>query len=146
MAKRIIEMKIRYKKKRFYANLILGIVWIGLGIFAIWEDDNIRWYDYGYIVFGTLYFGLFLFELLNEYLTIENGTIRKNSILGKRINLNEITEIKKFAGDYTLKTEKQELKIKTELIEKNSRVELIKILEKIKLPVDKTPFANNVYN
>ncbi|KRP25815.1 MAG: hypothetical protein ABS28_08480 [Cryomorphaceae bacterium BACL22 MAG-120619-bin32] len=141
-------MKIKFKKKRLYINLILGIVWLALGILNLNEDDKIRWTDYGYLVAGILYIGHYLYDLTNQYLTIENGTIRKNALYGfrKDINLNEVNWIKKFAGDYTLKTEKKELKINTELIDKDSLTELNKILAELNLPPEKTPFANTVYN
>lgn len=139
-------MKIKFKKKRLRLNLILGIVWIILGTLSIVTDDEIQWTDYGYLVIGILYIGHYLYDLKNQYLTIENGTIRKNGLYGywKKINLNEINWIKKFAGDYTLKTEKKELKINTELIDKNSLTELNRILAELNLPSEKTPFANNV--
>jgi len=141
-------MKIKFKKKRLYINLILGLVWLALGILNLTEDDKIRWTDYGYLVAGILYIGHYLYDLTNQYLTIESGTIRKNGLygFGKRINLNEINWIKKFAGDYTLKTEERELKINTELIDKDSLTELNKILGELNLPPEKTPFANNVQN
>lgn len=139
-------MKIRFKKKRLRVNLILGIVWIGLGTLSIVIDDEIRWTDYGYLVIGMLYIGHYLYDLTNQYLTIENGTIRKNGLygLGKKLNLDEINWIKKFGEDYTLKTKKKDLKINTELIDKDSLNELNKILAGLKLPPEKTPFANNV--
>nr|WP_299033459.1 hypothetical protein [uncultured Tenacibaculum sp.] len=139
-------MKIKFKKKRLYINLILGLVWLSLGILNLTEDDKISWTDYGYLVAGILYIGHYLYDLTNQYLTIENGIIRKNGLygFGKRIYLNEINWIKKFAGDYTLKTEQRELKINTELIDKNSLTELNKILTELNLPPEKTPFANNV--
>ncbi len=138
-------MKIRFKKKRLRVNLILGIVWIGLGTLSIVTDDEIRWTDYGYLVIGMLYIGHYLYDLTNQYLTIENGTIRKNGLygLGKKLNLDEINWIKKFGEDYTLKTKKKDLKINTELIDKDSLNELNKILAGLKLPAEKTPFANN---
>ena len=128
-------MKIRLKKKRLYINLLLGLIWTGLGIFNLLEDDNIKWIDYGYLVAGILYIGHYFYDLTNQYLIIENGTIRKNVLYGfrKKINLNEIKLIKKFAGDYTLKTETKELKINTELIEEKSLTELNTILEKLNL-------------
>jgi hypothetical protein len=136
-------MKIKFKKKRLRANLIFGIVWIGLGIFSLWEADNTRWSNYGYLVIGVLYIGLYLFELVNQYLTIEHGTIQKNKLFGfgKKLNLNEIYWIKKFAGGYTLKTEHKELIINTELIERDSLNELNTILAQLNLPSEKTPFA-----
>ncbi len=127
-------------------SAILGIVWTGLGIFNILEDENLRWADYIYLLVGILYIGHYLFDLINQYLIVENGAIRKNPLYGyrKKINLHEINLIKKFAGDYTLKTDTQKLKINTELIEGKSLAELNEILQKLNLPSDRTPFANIV--
>ncbi len=139
-------MKIRFKKKRLYINIILGLVWTILGISRLLEDKELGWLDYGYLLIGVLYIGHFLFDLTNQYLIIENGTIRKNVLygFGKKFNLNEITWIKDFAGDYILKTETKELKINTALIEEESLNELIGILSNLDLPTEKTPFFNNV--
>lgn len=140
-------MKIKFRKKRLHVNLILGIVWIGVGILSLVTDDEIRWTEYGYLVIGILYVGHYLYDLTNQYLIIENRTIRKNVLygFGKKINLNDINWIKKFAGDYTLKTEHRELKINTELMDKDSLEELNKILAELNLPPKKTPFANMRY-
>ena len=133
-------MKIKYKKKRNYLNLGLGIFWLILGGINFFINDEIRWTDYGYLIAGILYLGQYIWDIKNQYITIENGFIKKNTIFGEKLKLNEIIWIKKFAGDYTLKTEKQELKINTELIEENSLSLLNEILNKINLPSDKTPF------
>jgi hypothetical protein len=133
-------MKIEFKKKKNYLYLGLGILWLILGGVNFFGENEIRWTDYGYILAGCLYIGQYLWDFKNSYLIVENGFIKKNSILGKKINLNEIIWIKKFAGDYTLKTEKEELKINTELIEEKSLSELNELLDKLNLPSDKTPF------
>lgn len=137
-------MKIKYKKKRNYINLVLGLFWIILGTISFIKAESIRWTDYGYFLAGTLYIGQYLWDITNQYLTVENGFIKKNTPFGKKINLNEINWIKKFAGDYTLKTETEELKINTELIEEKSLAELNRILTELNLSPEKTPFANNV--
>ncbi|WP_111625886.1 hypothetical protein [Gelidibacter algens] len=126
-------MKIKFKKKRIYINLILGLVWIGLGIFSLLENESLRWTDYGYLLAGVLYLGHYLYDLNNQYLTIQNGTIRKNALYGfrKKMNLNEINCIEKYEGDYTLKTETKELKINTKLIDEKSLAELNRILNEL---------------
>ena len=125
-------------------NLILGLVWISLGIVYFIEDDTIRWNAYVYLLAGIFFLGQYLWDITNQYLTVENGILKRNTVFGKKINLNDITWIKKFGGDYTLKTENQQLKINTELIEEKSLAELNKILGKLNLPSEKTPFANTV--
>ena len=125
-------MKIRFTKKRLKHYLIFGILWLVLGTTAvIFNSDNI--FNYGYLIIGILYLGTYLFENNKQYLTIENGIISKNHLIPKKINLNEIKRIKKFAGDYILKTDSTELRINTELIEKKSLTELDTVLENLNL-------------
>ena len=125
-------MKIRFTKKRLKHYLIFGIIWLVLGITAvIFNSDNV--FNYGYLIIGILYFGTYLFENNKQYLTIENGIISKNHLIPKKINLNDIKRIKKFAGDYILKTDSTELRINTQLIEENSLAELNTVLENLNL-------------
>ena len=125
-------MKIRFTKKRLKHSLIFGIVWLALGTTAvIFNSENV--FNYGYLIIGFLYFGTYLFENNKQYLTIENGIISKNQLIPKKINLNEINRIKKFAGDYILKTDSTELRINTVLIEEKSLAELNTVLENLNL-------------
>ncbi|MEJ6793135.1 MAG: hypothetical protein QNK89_10505 [Lacinutrix sp.] len=128
-------MKIKFKKKRFYANLILGIVFTSLGIFSLFENDNLRWSSYGNLFIGILYLIYLLFEFKHQYLIIKNNTIQKNILYGlkNKINLNDIIWIRKFAGDYTLNTE---------LIEKQSLIELNTFLDTLNLPSKKRQVVN----
>lgn len=136
-------MKIKFKKKRLLANLIFALVWIGLGLATLWGSDDRRWSDYGYLLIGLVYLGHYVFNFSNQYLTVENGTIRKNGLFGfkKRLNLNDIHHIKKFAGDYTLKTKQKTLVINTDVIDKDSLTELNDLLAQLNLPAEHTPFA-----
>jgi hypothetical protein len=136
-------MKIRYKKKRLNSNLFIGIVWGIFGLLSLTYDGPIRWMDFGYVFMAILYLGQYVYEYNNQYLTISNGTIRKNKLFGKKIELNKITWIKKFAGDYILNTENQELTINTQVVDEKSLPELERILSEINLAPEKTPFANN---
>ena len=125
-----MKMKIRYTKRRLRSYLIFGVIWLILGISAIAiNPENI--FGYGYWVIGALCFGAYLFESKQQYLTIENGIVSKNQLLPQKINLNEVKQVKKFAGDYILKTDSAELRIHTKRIEKESLGELEAVLEKI---------------
>ena len=100
--------------------------------------------DYAWIGLAGLSIGTYFYEYKNQYLTIENGHIFKNYPFGNKIKLTDINRIKKFAGDYILKTDNLELTINTQLIDEKSLKDLYSILEKLDLPEDKTPFANNM--
>lgn len=136
-------MKIKFKKNRLFGNLLLGVVWFGIGLLNIYEGDHLRWSFYVYLVLGLLYIGHFLTDITYQYLNIENGTIRRNRLYGfvDRINLSDINWIKKDNRNYTLITDSDKMKINTKLIEENSLAELNTLLGQMNLPSEKTPFA-----
>ncbi len=124
-------MRIEYKKRHLNIFLILGIVMLAIGLLDLNYDRENRWTDYGYIVFAILYLVLFIYQKQNKYLTIQNGILKINGSFGKKVNLTEIKRIKKFGGDYILKTDKKELTINTQIIDPKSLTELNAELEKL---------------
>jgi hypothetical protein len=124
-------MRIGYKKRTLNINLILGIVWLIFGLLSLNYNGENRWSDYGYLLFGILYLILYFYQKQYKYLTIEDGILKINGSFGKKINLTEIKRIKKFAGDYILKTDKKELIINTQIIDPKSLTELNTELEKL---------------
>ena len=124
-------MKIGYKKKHLNVNLIIGLFWLIWFFVRVFEKNDPNWTDYGWIVISLMYLGLYFYQKNYKYLTIENGIINVNGPFGKKLNLTEIKRIKKFAGDYILKTDKKELTINTQIIDPNSLAELNAELEKL---------------
>ena len=124
-------MRIGYKKRQLNINLILGIIWLAIGLLNLNYDRENRWTDYGYIVLAILYLALYIYQKKNKYLTIENGILKINGSFGKKVNLTEIKRIKKFAGDYIIKTDKKELTINTQIIDPKSLTEFNAELEKL---------------
>lgn len=126
-------MTLKFKNNRLRINLGLGIVWIALGIFSLLTKDSVTWTDFGYLAVGILYIGLYSYEMSNQYLTIDNETIKRNGLFVKKINLKDIHRIKKLYGHYTLITKTQELKINIEWMDKESKIELERILNQLEL-------------
>ncbi|PJA04971.1 MAG: hypothetical protein COX71_09130 [Flavobacteriales bacterium CG_4_10_14_0_2_um_filter_35_18] len=124
-------MKIGYKKKHLNVNLIIGLFWLIWFFVRVFEKNDPNWTDYGWIVISLMYLGLYFYQKNYKYLTIENGIINVNGPFGKKLNMTEIKRIKKFAGDYILKTDKKELTINTQIIDPNSLAELNAELEKL---------------
>ena len=124
-------MKIAYKKKHLNVNLILGLVWSVWFFVGVFGKEEPNWTDYGWIFFSLMYLGLYFYQKNYKYLTLENGIIKVNGPFGKKLNLTEIKRIKKFAGDYIIKTDKKELTINTQIIDPNSLAELNTELKKL---------------
>jgi hypothetical protein len=134
-------MKIKFNKKRIAYNLIFSIVFIVLGLYNIFSE-YIKWNKSGAFVIGSLYFVTTIFEIITQYIVINNGTLRKYSLWAfhKDIELQNIIEIKSVADYYILFTETTKLKIQVELIADDSLEDLKRILSELNLPSDKTPF------
>ena len=94
-------------------------------------DEELHWIDYGWILISLTYFGTYFYQKKYKYVSIENGILTVNGPFEKKLNLTEIKRIKKFAGDYIIKTDKKELTINTQIIESNSLAELNAELEKL---------------
>jgi len=125
-------MKIRYTKKRLQRFLIFGILWLVLAAAAIVFNLG-SVFIYGYLILGIVFLAAYAFENSRQYLSIENGIISKNQLISKAINLNEIVQVSKFAGNYTVKSNSAELKINTAFIEQHSLAELKKVLGSLNL-------------
>ena len=109
----------------------MTILWLIFVVFNLISNDFGEWTTYTWLGISVMYIAIYSFDYFNQYLTIQNNVIKENHLFGKKINLNEIKRIKKFAGDYILQTEITELTINTQIIDQNSLTELNAELEKL---------------
>lgn len=124
-------MRISYKKKHLTINLIFGVIWFIFGLLGIFFKEDPFWTDYGYLVLSLFYLALYFYLKKHQYINIENEVLSINGFLGKKINLKDIKQIKKFAGDYIIKSDKKELTINTQIIDSASLIKLNTELRKL---------------
>ena len=106
------SLEFAFTNKRLYMNLVLVILWLGIGISYFFEDDTkLKYKPYIVTILGITYLLLFLYEFKQKYFEITKDKIKIKSIPSKEINLNEVTEVKYYADDYTFKTPSKSLKI-----------------------------------
>ena len=124
-------MKIKYKKEPLIVYLTAGLFWFMLFNVIFFEKEELSSLDYGWIVMSLIYLGIFFYRKKYYYLTIIKDNIRVNGPLGKELKLTEVKRIKKFAGDYIIKTDQKEMTINTQIIDPNSLKELDAELKKL---------------
>ncbi len=124
-------MKITYNKKQYNLNLFIGTIWLTFFALKLFFGNDFSWLDYGWLVIAFAYFGTYYYQRKYDYVTIENGVVNVNGPFGKKINLDEVKQIKKFAGDYILTSDKKELTINTQKIQPNLLAKLDAALEKL---------------
>lgn len=135
-------MKIKYTKERLRSNYRFGLYFIILGTilniifnFSIDFFNGFQFYSIGLglIFAGFFSLGVYYYEKKKQYLNIENGILKKNTLFPKSINLRDVIVFKRFAGDYILKTKEKKVTIDTQQIDSDSLVELISELKKFNL-------------
>lgn len=136
-----------HKKSRIYFFLMLGLIWVSLAILNFSLGNPNEWVAYVYLLCSIIYLAQFFYTKTYPYVTIENGSIRKNVMFRneKLIYIKEILSIKRFAGDYTFKTATDEIIIHTQAIDKNSLAQLDSFLEELNMIVNTTPLNNPDY-
>lgn len=126
-------MKIKYKKTTWIVNIIAALVWLFYFGIIVFEKEEPNWIDYGWIMISLIYFGLYFYQVKYDYITIENDTIRVHGPLGKKLNLKDIKRIRKFAGDYIIKSDQTEITINTKIIDSDALHKLNTELEKLNM-------------
>lgn len=120
-------------------NIFMGIMWLSFGIFWIMsgKDDASSLYDFGNwlgvacILLSACYFIMFINQVRNHYLTIDDGFIKQNWPYGKEMKLEEIKQNKNSDDKYILQSELQKMKINLKLIDDKSIIDLKSELMKL---------------
>lgn len=127
-------MHIKYSKKRLNYNLVFGLIWLLIfSAYLFLKSDS--YLKYGYLFIGVLFLSTYIFEKIQHYLTIENGVITKNKLFPKRMQLDKITDVRYFAGEYKLISDTSEMRILTQFIDKESLEDLKAVIETLKLQI-----------
>jgi hypothetical protein len=122
-------MLIKFKKKSFIANLVMGLLWVGLFIATQFFEKRVTLWDYGYLLIGLCYIGLYFYNKQYQYLEIKNNIITKNFIPKRHFNLNSLSRVDRKFGDIKLYSEKQKtLLINPQIIDEDSLKALNEVL------------------
>ncbi|WP_029035965.1 hypothetical protein [Salinimicrobium xinjiangense] len=133
-------MVIRYSNKHLIADFTVGSLYLLAGILGIIFGSDI--FKYLFTALGILYLGSSFYKLKFQCLRIENQVLtyfvpgRK-----KRIDLRQITRIKKITDEITFLTPHKELNISTKLINKEDFPAFKEFLASLDLEPEKNSFS-----
>lgn len=124
-------MRFNYSRKHLNIQLILGLVWLVWFGFKWLAETDLKWIDYGWLLISLTYLGVYIYLRQHGYLSIANGELGINSPLDKSLRLEDIREIRRFAGDYILKTGTKKLTINTQVLDRESLKQLDAVLAEL---------------
>jgi hypothetical protein len=125
-------MKINFTKKQLHLNLIYALLFLITGMPFLFRAPD-TWILVVALLLPISFVLKYVYQKKYQYVTIENGSIRKNNLFKKEVQLSAIKTIEKYAGSYILRTNTQKLRIDTTMIAPNSLLELNAELEKLML-------------
>ena len=103
-----------YNIKNLRYNIILGGLFILLAGIELIASNEIRYFN---ITLALLYIAPYFYHKKVPFLTIQKGVLKQNWWFGKSIDSKDINEIKYFAGEYIIRSQKKELRIDTHIID-----------------------------
>ncbi len=120
-------IKIRYKRSRIRNGLIFSGIMIGAWLLMtiLYPETRI---NFVVLAFAVLYLAMVLRDHHKQYLTVRDGMLKKNTLPPKKVRLQEVESVRKFAGDYTLKYGDKKLVIHTDWIDGESLKKMNEIL------------------
>lgn len=121
-----IILPLKYKGIRY--NQFFALFYILLSAMGFYYNPTAYLFNFGFSIIGCAHIYLYFFYYANARIEIANNIVFKKPF-GKSVNLNEITEFKKFAGDYTLKSDSSKIIINTQLLDEDDLQNLDRILE-----------------
>ena len=109
-----MDIKLRYniKNQRYY--IIAGGLFILLAGIELIASNEIRYFN---ITLALLYIAPYFYHKKVPFLTIQKGVFKQNWWFGKSIDSKDINEIKYFAEEYIIRSQKKELRIDTHIID-----------------------------
>ena len=109
-----MDIKLRYniKNQRYY--IIVGGLFILLAGIELIASNEISYFN---ITLALLYIAPYFYHKKVPFLTIQKGVLKQNWWFGKSIDSKDINEIKYFAGEYIIRSQKKELRIDTHIID-----------------------------
>lgn len=126
-------MEIDFKRRQLNVWLILGLVWLAWFVAVLLIRNEVDWTNYGYAFLSVGYLTIYFYQKHFKYVTIKDGVLQMNGPLGRKIPVNEIVQIKKFAGDYIIKSTSKELTINTQAIDPKALEHLHAALEELNI-------------
>jgi hypothetical protein len=108
-----MDIKLRYNIKNQRYFIIAGGLFILLAGIELIASNEISYFN---ITLALLYIAPYFYHKKVPFLTIQKGVLKQNWWFGKSIDSKDINEIKYFAGEYIIRSQKKELRIDTHII------------------------------
>lgn len=119
--------------------LFLGVTWFAMFCVASLFEEPVSWMGFGWLTLAAIYFLLYGLQVTKQFGKLQQDKLflHHERLKPKEIDLKEVNEVRYFAGDYIFKTDRDQVRINTELIEEASIQKLEDIISAYDLQLRK---------
>jgi hypothetical protein len=121
--------KIPFNQRHLNTILIYAFLFSITSFFGL--SQNEPWMQIVAVLVPISFFAKYFYQKHYHYLTIGPEYIKTNGLISKELSLTQVAAIEYYAGKFTLKTDKQRLRIDTSIIDPESLGILTTRLKKI---------------
>ena len=128
-------MRVYLKRRNRRVNLIMGLVWVIYVPVMYLLSEDFDAYQIGFTAIGLVYLYVFWFQRKRGFLRIdEHQVATTDPFFAKKIPIDQITSVRRFAGDYIFKGGKKEISFDTRSIDVDSLEALNQKIEELGIP------------
>jgi len=109
------DIAVKYNQKNARLGLIIGIILLTLDIFSLAMGNDILVFPFALAI---VYIAMYFYKRRFFYLYSKDGYLKKD--FGKKIRIADITETRRFAGDYIFKSKEASITIDKNMVDKES--------------------------
>lgn len=120
-------IRVRYNQRQAKNALILGVVFLALGLTAMAFGFSQVYFLVG---MGSFYIGTYFYKRKRFYLVLKDGVLKKD--FGATIAIEDVIQTRTFAGDFIFKSKDKEMVLDRNLIDKESIVTVEKLIATIR--------------
>lgn len=131
-------MTLHFKRKARNISLLQAIFWSVIGtifmVDALVDKEGLRFFDYGFVLIGLGHLAEYLLVKRKGYLYIDNQSITRSGVPKRSMKIQEISNYKYYAGDYTLYDSKSKLKIDSYAFDADAKEQFVQLLKEWDIP------------
>jgi len=116
-----MKTKLKYNKRRLLSHLIVGSIFMILGVFSYLTNTNVLFFEPVVSTsLGILNFSIYGYMRYFQYATIENKAITRHTILNKSVDLSTLEKVERKDGDLIIIANGKKLTLNLNCMEADS--------------------------
>lgn len=124
-------IKVNYNEKVLKQHLVLAILWFAIAIVSGFFGSSLTSVSVGFYLASISYIVIHVVQKKRGYVVLKDGELTIRNLIPKKIEVADVIQTRRFAGDLILKSKEKEVKIDLSLVNQEEMEKLQKELNRL---------------